>query len=210
MKSDRIEALGNPARHRRLPRGFMRKTFLRWLEQNRRHFLHAPYPLRDYKPPPDIPNPGQSLWLRFRGVIPQLQCAIRGNGFIEIWAIHRNKVTDIITDFDAHEQRTPDGRWYCESCRRKKLFPSRTTLWEHHFGYLLEWTNKNLTRTHRLYACASPGGSNAAMIVRAKDERKIPDFMSKHALSSLNGSKFSFGFFRKWPVVHPKLMDDGK
>ena len=146
-----------------MPKNFVRKTFDRWLAQNRKHFTHQPRIVLKRK---------DFFILRFSGIAQQIKCFISKSGAFEIHAEYQKEYWDIIWEFDVFETRTADGRYYCHLCLAKhcEMFSSRKEMWEKHcFEELLEWVNDNFKTCNWICLHAIGKGSTDASLINEKD-----------------------------------------
>ena len=130
-------------------KNFVRKTFDRWLSRSSARFHHPPRVVlarKDY------------FVLQFSGITPVIQCSIRKDGMVEIYAIYQGEGWDILTEFDVVARRTSAGQYYCGLCTSPEMFTSRAALWvTHSFEPLLAWTNEYLHTSHWLRLCRCEG-----------------------------------------------------
>jgi hypothetical protein len=132
-----------------MPKNFVRKTFDRWLSHSYSRFHHPPRVVLSRK---------DYFVLQFSGITPVIQCSIRKDGMVEIYAIYQREGWDILTEFDVVARRTSTGQYYCGLCTSPEMFASRAALWvTHSFEPLLAWTNEYLHASQWLWLCRCEG-----------------------------------------------------
>lgn len=141
-----------------MPKNFVKKTFDRWIKINRDKFQFNPWISESRK---------TSFTLRFSGLASELTCTINKDGRAEIYIHDRQgRYWDIIRDFDIHEQRSLDGKYYCKSCKNPTYYPTRSLLWENHiFEAIRTWINELNTDTRIcFYGIPEKSGWGAELI----------------------------------------------
>ncbi|MBT4605762.1 MAG: hypothetical protein HOC52_02255 [Thiotrichales bacterium] len=126
-----------------MPKNFSRKIYDSWIGANIGRFRF---------PPRIVESRKQFFILQFDGIAPELSLTVHNDGQAIIF-IHdrRGEYWDMITDFDVHEQRLPNGQYICLQCDNPRMYPSRTALWEDHtFEEMLVWINE---LTSNQYIC---------------------------------------------------------
>jgi hypothetical protein len=132
-----------------MPKNFVRKTFDRWLSHSYARFRHPPRVVLSHK---------DYFVLQFSGITPAIQCSIRKDGMVEIYAIYEGEGWDILTEFDVVARRMPTGQYYCGLCTSPEMFVSRAALWvTHSFEPLLAWTNEHFHASQWLWLCRNGG-----------------------------------------------------
>jgi len=156
-----------------MPKNFARRTFDRWLRQNRRHFRFQPRVVKSRR---------DFCELRFDGIAPELSWIVTRKGDCMVTVYYNDTCWDIIVEFDLFERRNSKGQYFCDGClpEYKKFYPSRTELWVNHcFKPLLEWANETFNTSNLLYICGKEGSYTAAYI---KPESEMENMRSREEL----------------------------
>jgi hypothetical protein len=138
-----------------MPKNFVRKTFDRWLAHSATRFHHPPRVVLSRK---------SYFVLRFAGVAPAIECVIKKEGGVEIYAMYQGDVWNILTEFDVMPRRATTGHYYCGLCTSPEMFPSRAALWiTHSFEPLLAWTIDHFQASQWLWLCRYNGATWAEL-----------------------------------------------
>lgn len=149
-----------------MPKNFIRKTFDRWLTQNRKRFKY----------PPKVVNACKNYFeIKFTGIAPELHFTIKNTGAV-IWVYNHLEPWEILWEFDIAERRTPNGDYCCNICfveKHHKIYSSRKELWEKHcFEELLEWVNDNFKTSNWIRLRDMGDGWKESALINEKDLRE--------------------------------------
>jgi len=149
-----------------MPKSFMHKVYGSWIEENGHFFKHKPIITLNHK---------KNISFKFDGISSIIQGHIDSKGGFIITVDYQGFNWDIIMELDLYEERTDDGKYYCEMCKdgiddgyndeELSYYDSRKELWIGHcFSPFLEWSNSYINKDHVLHLWGEKDHSTSVQI----------------------------------------------